>query len=138
MIGPSAEPGTRAAVHLIISNREDDEPIIVRSSFAYFGACYYARTRAHPLLCVSSSQGSQLFGAEFLRQSDLIASESLADLVAPGAWIISSRDGSAEAAERTVPGHWALLDEWSFARDRAFERSPLVVRHYRIITAARK
>ena len=69
------------------------------------------------LFCrVNGSQKDRLFGRQLLSDGDIIAADDVAGLTSPGVWTISAEDSSSEAGDASVPSHWQLVGEWSFAR----------------------
>lgn len=115
----------------ILTRREADEPVIVRSPYVLFGASYYARGMRRPLLCVWEPQSEFKHGSVHLRDDDFIASDELTRLNVFGAWLLNT--DSYEDPERflcPLPSTWELTGKAEFEQDYLWER-PVLVQHYR-------
>ena len=136
IIGPTAEPGMRAAVQYILNAREESEPVLVQSPFAYFAVLYHARDcNSKPLLCSKTGWPETHECPAHLARNDLITPDALGALNSPGAWLVRSRaykdDPNCDIA---LPDNWKLVHSSAFSRDYRRWEGSVIVEHYRAVT----
>lgn len=136
IIGPSANPGMRAAIGHVLAHRASGEPIVSRSPFTFFGAVHYARGRAAPRLCVNERDLDRQRGAECLRVDDLVTPEMLMADGCPGIWFVSSNSYLTQLIVNfPAPDNWKRESIWRFDQDRFYEH-PVIVEHYLVDRSA--
>jgi mannosyltransferase len=130
IIGPSANPGMRAAIAHINSQYGVDEQVVSLSPFTFYGAAHYGRGHHRTLLCTRIAGRDNQRGAEQLSDDDLITVDSLASTKAPGVWLITSNSYLMKhVVEFAPPESWELLERTTYEQDRFYEQ-PVLVEHY--------
>jgi mannosyltransferase len=136
VIGPSAGPGMRGAVGLVLDRRRPDEPIVSTSPFIYFGVRHYSGSRAAPRLLVAVPRRELQRGSEHLRDELLTTPAALLAARPPGVWVVTSESYRwTSVTPLEPPPDWEVAGRWTFAQDYYLE-APLTVVHYRATAGA--
>jgi hypothetical protein len=137
IIGPSTQPGMRAAVAFVLSRHAPGELVVSPSPFMYFGIAHYTRGILRPRLLVAEPRRELQRGAEHLRNDQLITPEALAASGPQGVWVISSASYPTRfILDYSPPVHWEQLESRAFLQD-FFIENPLSIQHYRDRRTAR-
>jgi len=130
IIGPSAQPGMRAAVAFVLSRRAPGELVVASSADTGCGLRHYARSQIRPLILVDEPGREKQRGSEHLKDEYLVTPAALVARRPPGIWVLSGRSYFHDAVIFTPPYDWLLTESRVFDQDYYAEGS-ITVAHYK-------
>jgi len=130
-IGPTGQPGMRAAMAHIATLRASDEPVLTQSSFGIFGANYYSRGQFPVLLCGPERNRFIYPNAAHLRQEEIMTVAEAGQLKSGGVWLVNTLTlAPMKQMDLLIPAHWRLESSTQFDRGDYHWESPIKVDYY--------